>query len=73
MWLNGLTIGYGRLIYEDGRYFEGMRDLSKANGFGKMVYPDGKVEEGNWKDDHFLGDGTSHSGHHHHHHHHHHH
>jgi len=46
--------GKGKMIYNDGRVYEGDFLYDKKNGKGKMTYPNGKVEEGEWNNDDFI-------------------
>ena len=43
--------GYGRYIWNNGKYYEGYTKDNKCSGLGRLVHPDGRVFEGIWKDD----------------------
>ena len=50
--------GYGKIIFEDGKYFEGMFLNNSANGIGYMEYPDGEIYIGEFKNNLADGSGT---------------
>ena len=39
--MNGFREGYGRIIYDDGEYYEGQFKEDKKDGFGKYVWSKG--------------------------------
>ena len=45
------TDGYGKMIYNDGSYYEGLWTKSKWDGIGKLVLSNGIVCEGKWNND----------------------
>lgn len=45
-----LRHGQGKLVFPDGKYYEGAWKLDRIEGFGKLYYPSGRVAyEGEWK------------------------
>ena len=40
--------GTGKMVYEDGRVYEGQYYNDQKNGFGTYSWPNGKVYEGGW-------------------------
>jgi hypothetical protein len=52
--MGSIPYGEGKMIYFDGRVYEGLF-INSEHVFGKRTYPDGKVVEGKWKNDEFVG------------------
>ena len=53
--MNSYLDGYGRRIGDDWYYIGQWKDGNR-HGQGKCVYfSDGRTEEGQWKDDSFIG------------------
>ncbi|MCR5461660.1 MAG: hypothetical protein K6E87_01200 [bacterium] len=50
--------GFGKIIFEDGKYFEGMFTSNLANGIGYMEYSDGEIYIGEFKNNLANGSGT---------------
>lgn len=50
--------GFGRIIFDDGKYFEGLFKNNLANGIGYMEYSDGEVYVGEFKNNLANGSGT---------------
>ena len=50
--------GFGKIIFEDGKYFEGMFKNNSANGIGYMEYSDGEVYVGEFLNNLSDGFGT---------------
>jgi hypothetical protein len=50
--------GYGKIIFDDGKYFEGLFHNNLANGIGYMEYSDGEVYVGQFKNNLANGSGT---------------
>ena len=50
--------GFGKIIFDDGKYFEGMFLNNSANGIGYMEYSDGEVYVGEFKNNLANGQGT---------------
>ena len=44
----------GKVIYPDGRIYEGKFDHFKLHGFGKMSFPDGEIREGEFIENRLL-------------------
>jgi hypothetical protein len=40
--------GKGKMIWKDGRIYEGDHQADKMNGFGVFQWPDGRKYEGQW-------------------------
>ena len=51
----GKLNGYGRVCYQHGDYYIGMYKNYLRNGHGKMVRANGQVQEGQFKDNDFIG------------------
>ncbi len=57
---NGVYEGQGKMIYANGRTYEGNWKFGKRNGYGILRYKSGNIEyEGEWKEDKRHGQGTS--------------
>lgn len=50
--------GFGKIIFDDGKYFEGMFTSNLANGIGYMEYSDGEIYVGEFKNNLANGSGT---------------
>ena len=50
--------GFGKIIFDDGKYFEGMFLCNSANGIGYMEYSDGEIYVGEFKNNLANGFGT---------------
>lgn len=48
--------GQGKLVYADGRIFEGTFKNNLPNGTGTLTYPDGQNETGTWVDGNLLSE-----------------
>jgi len=56
---NGTRSGKGRLVYLNGKYYDGQWQNDAANGYGTYQNPEqGYKYEGIWKDDKLSGHGT---------------
>lgn len=48
LWVNGKLNGYGRVIFDDGRVYEGeLKDQVKF-GLGTFYFADGRSQTGTW-------------------------
>ncbi len=54
----GMKNGYGKLIFDDGKYFEGVFNDNICNSYGYMEYSDGEVYVGEFKSNLANGSGT---------------
>ena len=43
------------MTWPDGRQYTGEFHDGKMDGRGKMTHPDGKIQDGQWKQDQFVG------------------
>ena len=50
--------GYGKLIFDDGKYFEGVFNDNICNSYGYMEYRDGEIYVGEFKSNLANGSGT---------------
>jgi hypothetical protein len=55
---DGNKEGYGKIIFDDGKYFEGLFKNNSANGVGYMEYSDGEIYVGEFKNNLADGFGT---------------
>lgn len=51
--------GKGKMVWKDGKIFEGSFINDKKNGQGIMQYPNGKKVEGNWVNGKLDGDANA--------------
>ena len=59
MTINGLKHGQGKLIFEDGAFYEGEFKDDKMHGKGVLFYSPGHpAYEGDWSNDMFHGKGV---------------
>ena len=57
---NGVYEGQGKMLYTNGKTYEGEWSLGKRNGYGVLKRKNGDIEyEGEWKEDKKHGRGTS--------------
>jgi hypothetical protein len=54
-----VILRFGKLIYDNGEYYEGEWMRGKRHGKGIYVYIDGSRFEGSWENDRINGEGTS--------------
>lgn len=54
----GLRHGHGKMIYDDGSYYEGSWKKDKKHGTGILLYSSGPRLDGRWQNDEIHGPGT---------------
>lgn len=58
-WIGGIRMGYGKMTWEDGTYYDGEWKYGKAEGKGFLSYNNGNYVKGEFKYNKLNGHGES--------------